>query len=424
MTILILTVGGSCEPLVNAINMESPEFVYFVCSSGSKGSHTTVDGSGRPCREYFEGKEVQNPSIVEQIGLSKEQYKKWELSDPDSLAHCYERLIQLADEIKAHFANKNPRIVANYTGGTKTMSVALALVAMIEEDWELQLNKGPRVDLVKVRGGDVPILINKWEVFASHILSSIKESLSRYDYSEASRLASAALKHPLSEHGQAQFQRIYTLSKAFEAWDCFDHERAYTLIAPFAGEFTEHKIALDELLLKRKKPNEYKLVGDLIRNAERRAVQARFDDAVARLYRALELFAQIRLRDVLGIKQHVRTDNKEYATLQLNITDLPEDFRYRYENSIKEKGRLLLGLVQDFELLADLNDPVGKWFNQQKRPLLEALKKRNYSILAHGLVPLKETGYKEVRHQLVGFIENISKKMGIQIDVPQLPKDF
>ncbi|MDB9309098.1 hypothetical protein PN471_10700 [Aphanizomenon sp. CS-733/32] len=39
----------------------------------------------------------------------------------------------------------------------------------------------------------------------------------------------------------------------------------------------------------------YEIVQDLILNAERRATQQRYDDAVGRLYRALELLAQIRL---------------------------------------------------------------------------------------------------------------------------------
>ncbi|RLB10913.1 MAG: TIGR02710 family CRISPR-associated protein [Deltaproteobacteria bacterium] len=426
MSILILTVGGSCEPLVNAISKEDPEFVYFVCSSGSKGSQRAVDGQGKPCKEYMEGKETSKPSIVEQTELEKELYEKWELSDPDSLAHCYERLLELAKEIRKRFGAKNPRIIANYTGGTKTMSVALALVAMIEEDWELQLNKGPRTDLVKVRGGDVPILINKWEVFANHVLTSIKESLCRYDYSGAAELAYAALRHPLSEERQAQFQRIYALSKGFEAWDRFDHKEAYILITPFAKDFVDHKIALESFLGKRRKPSGYELVGDLIRNAERRAVQGRYDDAVARLYRALELFAQIRLKDVLGIEWSPTSsskDREEKTALQLSLEHIPEALRVKYKDKL-EKGMLKLGLFQDFELLADLKDPVADYFKQKEKTLREALKKRNYSILAHGLIPLNQREYKEVYNHVVGFIKESAQRLKIDIDIPQLPMDF
>ena len=418
-TILILTVGGSCEPLVNAILNERPQFVYFICSVGKTGSHITVDSPGEPCKEYLEGKLQTKPSIVSQTGLKKEQYEKWEISDPDSLACCYSRIVELANEIKKRFGEKNPRIIANYTGGTKTMSVALALVAMIEEDWELQLNKGPRVDLVKVRGGDVPILVNKWEVFSDNILGTIKESLSRYDYSEASELASNALRHPLSEEKQRYFQRIYSLSKAFEEWDRFNHEEAYNLLLPYAKEFVQHKITLEAFLGRNKRASGYELVGDLIRNAERRAVQKRYDDAVARLYRALELFAQIRLKDVL--KMTWSPTSKEAFSIDLKC--LPEVVKEKYKEKA-EDGKLKLGLVQDFELLYELKDPFGILFKQKKEALLSAINKRNLSILAHGLNPLTFSEYKEVYSKIFGFIKEVAEKTKINIDVPQLPKDL
>lgn len=48
--ILILSVGGSYEPIVNAINFYKPDFVYFFCSSGHKRSAITiVDGPGESC---------------------------------------------------------------------------------------------------------------------------------------------------------------------------------------------------------------------------------------------------------------------------------------------------------------------------------------------------------------------------------------
>ena len=421
MTLLILTVGGSCEPLVNAIRAERPDFVYFVCSSGSKGSHLMVDGPGEPCVEHVNCRKITRPSIAVQTGLEEGRYQKWEVDDPDSLAHCYGRLMELADKIREHFGAEHPRIVANYTGGTKTMSVALALVAMIEENWELQLNKGPRVDLVKVRGGDVPILINKWEVFADHILNAIKESLSRYDYAEAAELASDALKRPLSEERQNRFQRIYTLARAFEAWDRFDHEEAYKLLEPFAKDFVEHKIALERILGRNKRVSGYEKVGDLIRNAERRAIQSRYDDAVARLYRALELFAQLRLKQILPIGETERGNAEE--GFKIPLESLPKGLRDKYGPYI-EKGVLKIGLVQDYELLADLEDLVGLLFQKQKEKMLNGLKQRNYSILAHGLSPLTEMEYKDVRDMIVGFIEETAKEIEADFWVPQLPTEF
>ncbi len=422
MTLLILTVGGSCEPLVNAIKMEKPDFVYFVCSSGSKGSHQVVDGPGEPCVEYRDGRKVTHPSIVHQAGLDKGCYHKWEVEDPDSLAHCYGRLTELAQEIRDRFGAERPRIVANYTGGTKTMSVALALVAMIQKDWELQLNTGPRVDLVKVKGGDVPTLVNKWEVIADHVLEAINKSLSRYDYAEAAELASEIMKRPLSsERRKHQFLHIYNLARAFEAWDRFDHEEAYRLLEPFARDFVKHKVALERILGRSKKSSGYEKVGDLLRNAERRAAQSRFDDAVARLYRALELFAQLRLREILSREEPKGEEMGQ--GFKLPLESLPEELRDKYR-PYAERGMLKMGLVLDYELLADLKDPVGLLFQEQKGEMLDALRRRNYSILAHGLLPLTEEEYHRVRDTLVGFIQSAAKEVGVDIEVPQLPREI
>ena len=48
-TILVLSVGGSAEPIVNAIKNNHPDFVYFFCTCGPKGSEKTIDSPGEPC---------------------------------------------------------------------------------------------------------------------------------------------------------------------------------------------------------------------------------------------------------------------------------------------------------------------------------------------------------------------------------------
>ena len=47
--ILVLSVGGSPEPVINAIKNYRPDFVYFFCSSGPKGSEAIIDSPGDPC---------------------------------------------------------------------------------------------------------------------------------------------------------------------------------------------------------------------------------------------------------------------------------------------------------------------------------------------------------------------------------------
>lgn len=63
---------------------------------------------------------------------------------------CYDDLEKVDKEIATRFG-PDAGVIANYTGGTKTMSVALALFAVLGGCWHLSLNKGPRRDLMTLR---------------------------------------------------------------------------------------------------------------------------------------------------------------------------------------------------------------------------------------------------------------------------------
>jgi len=408
MNILIVTVGGSCEPIVNAIKNRKPDFVYFVCSGGNKGSHITVIGEGTPCKE----RDKPMPNIISQTGLTPEQYKVWLVDDPDNLLHCYDRLVKVADDIKGRFGKMSLNITANYTGGTKTMSVALGLMALNQENWNLELNKGPRTDLVKVKAGDIPILVNKWEIFVEHQLSLVNDFICNFQYDQAYKITADLLKRHISHAHQDMLAKVAGICQAFDAWDHFLHEKAFLLLEPYAGMFNTHFVALKKIL-NRTSNTGYEKVIDLVNNAQRRASQRRFDDAVARLYRALEMLAQIRLKTAHG-----------YNTSEISLEKLPEQLREKYRKHTREEEKIMLGLREDYCLLTKLDDEIGKEFVKKEKQILDKLKIRNYSILAHGETPVTEKGYQKVSDTLVSFINEALNKYGLNPKVPQLPVDI
>jgi len=346
--ILILSVGGSSEPIVNAINFYKPDFVYFFCSSGHKGSAVTIDAPGEPCGNKSKSKcpecgykyYIGNPkgkAVAFQVGLSKDKYEIVSVDDPDDLNLCYCTLVNLSTSIKKIYPEA--QIIANYTGGTKTMSVAMALVGIVTEEWDLSLNKGPRLDIIKIKGGDIPVVINKWRIFAEQSLVSVAKTLENYDYALADAIIPGLLSHPLEPSFEKRLLRASQLCVAFDRWDKFEHEKALELLQPYDKEFFAYIIPLKRIL-KKTKATGYELVGDLLNNAERRATQQRYDDAIARLYRATELFAQIRIEKTKG-----------YKLGKLTLKELDEELRPEYSKYMKENDRLLLGLREDYELL-------------------------------------------------------------------------
>ena len=69
--------------------------------------------------EYYLG-DPKGKAIAFQAGLEKDQYEIVTINDPDDLNGSYQKLFSLVETIKAKYGDCH--VIANYTGGTKTMS--------------------------------------------------------------------------------------------------------------------------------------------------------------------------------------------------------------------------------------------------------------------------------------------------------------
>jgi len=412
--ILVLSVGGSAEPIINAIKNTNPDFIYFFCSSMSE---KTVDSTGDPCgdKRKIECPECGNvfnlgnpkgKAIVFQTGLDREHYEIITVDDPDDMNACYRKLIELTEKIKERC--EDCQVIANYTGGTKTMSAAMALAGIITQQWDLSLNVGPRVDLIKVRSGDVPVVVDKWSIFYQNQLESFREPLDNHYYAFVDSSISGMLTRPINASLRDHLIRIRVICEAFDQWDRFHHEKALELLEPYGSKYHPYIITLKKILGKTRSTG-YEMVSDLLNNAGRRAVHKHYDDAIARLYRATELFAQIRLEKEYG-----------YRSGELVLDQLPDHLKDEYKGYARN-GKLLLGLRDDYVLLSKLEDPVGIKFNEREGRIIDALTRRNSSICAHGLVPLYEEDYNMVKDRLQGFIIEAAGEIGVNPGMEQLP---
>ncbi len=420
--IMILSVGGSAEPVVNAIKKGKADYCYFFCSSGPKGSEHLIDDPGDPCgdkrrakcpkcsNEFFTGN-PKGPSIIAQTGLSGDQWKIIKVNDPDDLDECYKALLAVKRELYVTFGDACT-VIANYTGGTKTMSVALGVMGVFNESWQLNINKGPRLDLIKVRIGDTPVAVDKWRMFAEHQLIIARKAIQEYDYGHAESILSEILTQSLDKETNNRLHDAVIACRAFDQWDKFNHEGALELLSGCKTKYPELIVALKKILGRQHVVSGFELVGDLINNAQRRATRGYYDDAVGRLYRAAEMFAQIRL------KTFCKLDSSE-----MKLGDLPAEIREKYKSRVRDNNRLLLGLRDDYALLADLHDPVGNLYESNSKKITDILKKRNDSIFAHGVQPLTDHDYRKVSDTLVGFIDKSAKEVQIDYCILQLPRE-
>ena len=154
--VLIVTVGGSYKPIVTAIETLQPERVVFICSDGDRGSKPQVIGKGNPC-EFRRGTEVieRLPNIPTQANLGErfqEDRDLIEIQEPDDLSECYIKASSTIQTIKRE--SPEAEIIADYTGGTKSMSVGLAM-ASLDYKVQLYLTTANRTNIIKVERGEM-----------------------------------------------------------------------------------------------------------------------------------------------------------------------------------------------------------------------------------------------------------------------------
>ncbi|HBL11266.1 MAG TPA: TIGR02710 family CRISPR-associated protein [Cyanobacteria bacterium UBA11162] len=411
--ILILTVGGSHQPIVTAIRSLQADRVVFICSDGSKGSKTQVIGEGTPC-EVRRGTEASEklPNIPTQAGLGELFNPNRDLiliEEPDDLSECYRKASSGIQSLQREFPNA--QIMADYTGGTKSMSVGLAMAAL-DYQVTVYVTTGNRTNIIKVDRGEMTAQAVVAPLVAQRTIEQfLPIVLQQYNYpaaiAELKRLLSSMA---LPSETKRQIQDLYACCSGLDAWDRFEHEEALQLLEPHMkrSEIRQLVIFLKRVISSRgqidKKfdasngtnGHDYEIVQDLLLNAERRATQERYDDAVGRLYRAIELLAQIRLLKSYGIK-----------TGDVDPQQLPESLREEYEKMRSPRGKILLGLRNSYELLSKLaDDPLGQLYLENANRIINALETRNNSLFAHGFQPITSSDYQQFREVIISFIQS------------------
>ena len=136
----------------------------------------------------------------------------------------------------------------------------------------------------------------------------------------------------------------------------------------------------------------------------RRADEYKYDDAIARLYRAFELIAQIRL-NTYGLNS---SDLDVNVLLEKNVS---EEFINDLEKT-RVDGKIRIGLIKDFEVLAELGDDLGKYFIENRNKINNLTIKRNNSILAHGLESLEKEDFDKFEELVESLALSLDKDMG------------
>lgn len=397
---LFMTVGTGINPdsdvegyqrlakgLYNSINKISPDFIVFFASERSK---TTIEY----ITELFE---ADDDEFIE-----GEDYEIAILEDIDSFNDCFETFEFKLWQLDILSDDKH-EILMDYTSGTKTMSAAMACCGMFYSKDLISVTGDRKKGTVSL-GTETIKYQNLYKVYDKFSLMRVR------NYFNANRFytASEILENIVDE--SIHTEDLLNLVNAYYAWDNMDFDVAYDYLTKVNLNVFELSEIKDDVKINLKalgtivrSPHENLkncyILASLINNSIRRAEEYKYDDAIARLYRAFELIAQIRLSSYSLNSSDVDVDVLKEKNVSLEFIDALEKTR--------DEGKIKIGLIKDYELLDELGDDLGKYFAENRHSINNITFKRNNSILAHGLDSLN----KEDFDQFEELVENLARKL-------------
>jgi CRISPR-associated protein (TIGR02710 family) len=329
------------------------------------------------------------------------------IPDPDDLADAHRRIHVVCDGLRERFSRLE--LFGDYSGGTKAMSAALAM-ALVDQNAGLSLVAGNRSNLIRIdRSRGVRAMAVSDIRMRRLLQEQLPPLLERHLYDQASLLLGEVRQlhaENLDADSLDALTEFQSCLAVLMRWDRFEWSEALqsgvTTCMPegFGALFAWwQRVDSAQALLFGEAPlvacTGYELVQDLILNADRRGRRGWYDDAVARLYRALELLAQTYIQlelqyNHLDFWEHpdIQRDSAEWR-LRRGISGLYRWLRYR-------EGDTGLGgaAARQWAVFKDL------------------LETRNRSLLGHGLQPVLQRDWQSLQARVNDLVSSALQEAG------------
>lgn len=399
---LIVSVGGSTEPVVKSIEHSEPEFICFYCSQGS------VETIGK---------------IKSEVEYDSFEDVKVLVDDPENLDHCYEKATKTIQKLFEVGIYPNNAVV-DYTGGTKVMASALVAATLGEGFNYLYVGGGQRNKggLGYVEDGTEEILSSRspWRIHALEAKKKIQRDFNTYRFeSVVDQLESLERKGLESERDEHLLSAVLLLAEGYSQWERFHYEdvkdklkTGREMLETYQG-LTESGEDLNFTLETVEKNLEFlsalqgetagydfenrigrSLPVDMFWNAVRRAEEGKYDDGIVRLYRTVEIFGQVEIFNELGCH-----------TGEVPLDRLPEEIRGDFRKRTNKQGEVKLGLNDTFRVLSKLDNKVGQDYLKQKESFKGIMGTRNNSFLTHNFRALSEKQFESHREMIAEIFD-------------------
>ena len=416
--VLVLSVGGTAEPLTFSINEFKPDLVCFL--------HTS---------KTLETCEI----VLNETNFNREKVIYLEIPDSENLDDSFVKSKELFETLK----DEKYDVRVDFTGGTKPMVSGIVL-AVIEGNYDnFRLNYVGEKDSVSRTKNGVGVVkdggeLNKLQInpYKKYAIKEFKRGRIFFNSHQfvAARKNFEEAKDKLDDENLMKLAEIYERIVIFyDYWDKFnnkiddDYLNDYLrdilidiknddyIFNHFQNEYPSfykqlkrNYSFLNLKISKEKKEMDKKIayyLPDLLNNAQRRIDEGKYDDAVARLYRCIELVAQLSLHKYGCIDKHNLRVNKSFfinkTSLLTKINPHQITLIDEWNSKLLKTGRnrrktFDLDSSKSYKLLNILtqgdehkfNKKATKIYKNYKDEVKGEIKVRNSSILAHGLNPI------------------------------------
>jgi CRISPR-associated protein (TIGR02710 family) len=365
--------------------------IYFLCSKKSEESAECAK------KAIFANHKLNTNTEINKEVINDE--------DVDNLDILIKRTQKMLEEISKHEWVRSSTIpcqaILNPTFGTKSMSLALTIACLTDEN----LNReNLKIHLTNNRdGANQPINEVDVEVLNTPFLYQQAKTLMRQNRFKAVKTLCNEIQKRKGWGKKAE--ALTKLSQFYLDWDLFNFKTSIQCLENMSSTKTilqqaegclpnldGIKTTLEELNSVNQKNPKILFAVNLLINADRRAKEGRYDDALARLYRLFEYLTQISLLKI----------NIDDTKIDINVIQRlrSEELKSSLGNEIKLSGKneIEIGLMKKLHILYDQGQPIGNLYNDNELKIL--LSNRNKSLLAHGYTPIGEKIFKQLREKL------------------------
>jgi len=343
-----------------SIESVNPDKVFFIVSSESEAKTL--------------------PRIFDLI--TPEDSEVFRISNPDNIQRIFHEIRPRIEELRSEY----DYVAVDYTSGTKAMTGALAMLGVLYEANVLQNVTGERRNGIVQGGTEILQTVSPTFAISERKIHMALNFFNRYQYKASLSVIEEIENRTRDGKILQRVSRLRMASEAYSAWDRFDHKRAFEHLRQLKEpEFNKSKRFLGKLLNPKETEKGPYYVADLYNNAVRQGEEGAHDNAIARLYRVIELLAQVKLR-----RDH------DINTSAVSARDLPKVLREEWMPQQDE--RMKIGLYHSYRLLKEKGDKLGELLESER--MRDILSKRNISILAHGLTPVDEKTYLDMKGEI------------------------